>query len=661
MKQKKIVRIIAIIIAVALAVSLLMLPMAGMAFAAEPEEDGITVLFTHDLHDRLLPANRTDAAGKTSSSGGYARLKTAMDEIRAQHKTTITVDAGDFSMGSLFQCIYESEAPELRMLGILGVDATTFGNHEFDYGPNGLAAMLDAARESGDPLPRIVQANYKTPVPGASDEINAGADIQRAMNDYGVADYTVFERGGITIAVFGIMGTDSDMCAPNSGMELDDPIETAKAVVETIQAEESPDLIICLSHSGTSDDEKNSEDESLAKAVPDIDLIVSGHTHTTLTEPLQVGDTYIVSSGAYCQNLGEITLVPAGDGIWAVENYALHSIDDSLAEDQSVTARIEDFKSMVQIEYLDDYGLTFDQVLAHNDVLFTPVEELETTTAEIGLGNLLADSYIYTLQQLEGADYETVALAAVPLGVVRASLPLGDLTTADAFDVLSLGVGADGTVGYPLVSVYVNGRELEDIAEIDASVSSMMSYARLYTAGITYTYNPNRLPLDYVTDLKLITEDGSTVWPNKEKLYRVVTDLYSAQMFSAVKAQAHSFLKITPKDAAGNEITDFTTAIIHDRNGNEIKAWQSAALYLQSFEQDANGVSVVPAYYSSGDGRKILNDEKGIGAILSNPGPITLLAIVIIVIALILLALITQVLVRRWNQEHEHDTIEDHL
>lgn len=658
LKQKKIIRIIAIIIAVTLAVSLLMLPMAGMAYAAEPEEDGITVLFTHDLHDRLLPTESTDEAGSTASFGGFARLKTAMDAVRAQHKTTVTLDAGDFSMGSLFQTIYESEAPELRLLGTLGVDAATLGNHEYDYGPGGLARMLDAARQSGDPLPRLVQANYTVPLEDGSAPADAQA-LTRSMEAFGLTDYTVLERGGKKIAVFGLMGADSDLCAPNSGMALADPIETAKAVVATMQDEISPDLIICLSHSGTHENPKLSEDEALARAVPEIDLIVSGHTHTTLTQPLQVGSTHIVSAGAFCRNLGEITLIPAADGRWAVQRYALYPIDGSLAEDPAVAAQVDAFKSLVQTRYLDAYGLGFDQVLAHNDVLFPPEEALAAIPGETGFGNLLADAYLYTLQQTEGDSYEPMTLAAVPLGVVRASLPLGDLTTADVFDVLPLGVGADGTMGYPLVSVYVTGRELEDLAEIDASVSAMMPYAKLYTAGLTYTYNPNRLVLDYVTDVKLRTEDGLAL-PDNHKLYRVVTDLYSAQMFSAVKQQAHGLLKIVPKDAAGNEITDFTTAILHDSEGREIKAWHCAALYLQSFSQDAGGVSQIPAAYSEGDGRVILNDEEGIGAMLSDPGPVTIAAMSVIVVILVLLALITQIFVRRWNRNHEHDEI-DHL
>lgn len=649
MKRKTSVRIIAIIIVVVLALSLLLLPIA--AYGAEPtaEEDGVTVLFTHDLHDHLLAMNQTDATGTTVSTGGFARLKTVMDDVRANHAVTLTVDAGDFSMGSLFQTIFQTDAPELRMLGALDVDVTTFGNHEYDYGPAALADMLRAALQSGDDLPQIVQANY-------SGESEDAAALQSAMEDFGAAPWTIIERGGVKIGVFGLMGEDADQCAPNSQMTLADPIESAKEAVAELTAQDA-DLIVCLSHSGTSEDEKSSEDTQLANAVPEIDLIVSGHTHTVLSAPLQVGDTYIVSCGAYCANLGEITLLPDGDG-WTLGNYALHPIDGSVSEDAGAAAKIAAFQDIVQEKYLDDYDLTFDQVLAENDVLFPTVDAMGADAAESPFGDLLADSYRYAIARSEGADYEEIALTVVPQGVIRASLPLSEITVSDAFNVLPLGVGADGTMGYPLVSVYLTGRELEDVAEIDATVSRMMPYTKLHVSGISYTCNPNRVPLDCVTDLQLVREDGKHVWADSKALYRVVTDLYSAQMLASVKDAAYGFLKITPKDAQGNEITDWNSVIVHDQNGNEIKSWQCLAVYLASFDAGADGVSAIPASYGQGDGRKIINDDNSIGAILSAPGTTTMLVIGALIVVVVLIVIVAQIAIRRWGKAAEYDRLD---
>ena len=111
------------------------------AARAEADSGTLRILFTHDMHDHILPYK---AANKNSDAvsliGGYAYIKGAMDKYRTD--TTIQVDAGDFSMGTLFNGIFQTDAPDLTLLGMMGYDAVTFGNHEFDYGPEGLAKSL---------------------------------------------------------------------------------------------------------------------------------------------------------------------------------------------------------------------------------------------------------------------------------------------------------------------------------------------------------------------------------------------------------------------------------------------------------------------------------------------------------------------------------------
>ena len=121
-------------------------------------EDGktATILFTHDLHSHFLPSAQEDGG----EFGGFARLMTAIHAQKAKYPHAILVDGGDFSMGSLFQTSFATSALELRMMGAMGYDATTLGNHEFDYLPQGLASMLRAAKASGENTPAIVNSNY---------------------------------------------------------------------------------------------------------------------------------------------------------------------------------------------------------------------------------------------------------------------------------------------------------------------------------------------------------------------------------------------------------------------------------------------------------------------------------------------------------------------
>lgn len=538
----------------ALALSLLLLCPAVLSVRAETEGKTLTVLFTHDTHDHFYP----DAA----DLGGYTRLATALKDARANATgAVVTLDAGDFSMGSLFQTVYATDAPELRALGAMGYDVTTFGNHEFDYRPQGLADMLTAAKESGAPLPQIVQANYRAPKDSAA---QVAVD---AMNDYPVTDYTILEREGVKIAVFGVMGVDSDECAPMSGMTLEPVADAAKRVLAEIE-KENPDFVICLSHTGTEDGK--GEDYEFAKAVDGIDLIISGHTHSTLTTPIEVNDTLIVSCGPYTKNLGSITLT--ADGGYTA--YSLTPLDSSVPADPDMVALAEQFKVKVDENYLSQFGLGYDEVITTATADFTKGET----------GNLIGDAYISVIKELEGDDYVPISFAVAPDGVIRDRIRQGDVTTAQAFDILSLGSGADGSPGYPLISVYLTGKDLKNAFEVDASVSLIMSAATLYGAGSYWSYNPKRMFLDRVTECGVLDESGALTKIDDDKLYRVVADLYSGQMLNTVKSKSFGLLSVTPRDENGTPIEDFETRILHDAEGRELKAWQAFATYLTEQE-----------------------------------------------------------------------------
>ena len=200
--MKRFHRVSAFFLAVLLLCSLL------PALAAGSGSHTTTVLFTHDLHSHFLP--QPDGTG--GESGGYARLKTALERERAAHPDALTVDGGDFSIGSLIQTLYTTQGAELRTMGALGYDAATAGNHEFDHKGTGFAAMLNAVAASGDRAPALLMANYK-PANDNPDRL----DIQRSMAAYNVRDYMLMERGGITYGIFGMMGVDSHSCAPSYG------------------------------------------------------------------------------------------------------------------------------------------------------------------------------------------------------------------------------------------------------------------------------------------------------------------------------------------------------------------------------------------------------------------------------------------------------------
>lgn len=610
----------------ALFLSLLILCSVAAPALAAPAEDGLTILFTHDLHDHIMPAADEDGG----EYGGFARLMTLLEQERAGAKyPVVTLDGGDFSMGTLFQAIYATHAHELRLMGAMGYDVTTLGNHEFDFRASGFAQMLHSAVDSGEKLPALVEANYKPP---EGDE-----QLWNAWKEYGISDYVILERDGVKVAVFGLMGLDADECAPMSGMEWEPLADAAKRTVAYLEKNEDPDFVVCLSHTGTWSGE--GEDYELAKAVDGIDVIISGHTHTTLNKPIQVNDTLIVSCGEYSKNLGVLTVTKA-DGEVTVEDYRLVPVDETVKEDSGIAAQVQQFKDVVSQEYLVDYGYEFDQVLATTDFDFTPFSQFGSEQREDGLGNLIADSYIYAVKQAEGEDYVPVDFAVSANGVIRSSFPKGNITVADAFNVSSLGSGADGTVGYPLVSVWLTGAELKDVFEVDASVTPLMSGAQLYGAGMTWTYNTNRMIFNKVTECGQVLEDGSVAELEDEKLYRVVAGLYSAQMLGSVNAKSFGLLAVTPKDAQGNEITDFEAHIIHNPNGSEVKEWVALASYLEHLEN-------IPAEYSQPQGRKVVYASWNPIDLLKNSNWITLLVLALVIVLILIIVLVVRAIIRR--------------
>ena len=611
----------------------------------------VDIVVTHDTHSQLHTCT-TMVDGLETELGGFARMNTLIEAQRAQNPDTLVIDGGDFSMGTLIQTVFETQAAELRMLGYLGCDVTTLGNHEFDYRSKGLANMLTSAQASGDAVPAMVVCNVDWDTMEAEGLTEGQQRLKDAFTAYGVSDYTVLEKGDVDIAVVGVFGKDALACAPTCELKFEDPIEAVKQTVADIKANEDVDMIVCVSHSGTWEDESKSEDELLAKAVPDLDLILSGHTHTEIEKPIQHGSTYVVSCGEYGKNLGELTLTQQADGRWAMSAYELIPITSDIAVHTATQQTIDSFMDTVDTDYLARFGYTKDQVLAENDIVFSTQKDLENIHEEHNLGDIIADAYVYAVENAADYDGVPVDLAVVPSGTVRDTYARGDITVEQVFNSFSLGIGADGVPGYPLISVYLTGREIRTAAEIDASVSDFMTTARLYCSGLNFTYNPHRLLLNKVTDVCL-EDDGQRVALEDDKLYRIVADLYSGQMLSAVTDMSYGILSIVPKYADGTPITDFEDVIITE-NGRELKAWDSIARYMASFaDTDGDGIANVPAYYSTTHGRKLVDTSRSPLALLKDPNKFTAVYAGLLAAAVLLIVLVV-LLIRKLVKKARH-------
>ena len=602
----------------------------------------INILFTHDLHDHIESYDILEN-NKKLNVGGYERLNASIQKQKAIDKDTLVLDAGDYSMGTLFQTIYTTEIPGLRLLGSMEFDATTLGNHEFDFRTKGLTNSLNADVDSGEKLPELLVSNidFKNFDKVAKEDVE---NLEKAFEKYDVKDYIVLNRKGYKIGIFGLMGYDSISNAPMAGVNFVDPIDTAKRVSKILKDDEKVDLVICLSHSGTEDDLKKSEDVIMAEKVKDIDIIISGHSHTTLDEPLTINNSTIVSSGSYGKYLGKLK-IKENNKKWEVENYELELLNEDV-KDKQLEDNIKFFKDKVQKEYLDTFSLGYNQVIGHSNYDFSNVELLDEVHSEDTLTNLITDSYRYMVKEIEKENYKPITASIVPAGTVRGSIVKGNFTTSDIFNISSLGIGPDEISGYPLIDVYLTGKELKTAAEVDASIQPIMSSAQLHISGVNYKFNPSRLIFNKVTDIYILNEDGEKEKIDDEKSYRIVTGLYTAQMLSVVEDKSFGIMSIVPKDENGNEVTDFEGRIIYDGD-KEVKEWYALAEYIKSFEENTEGVPEIPEKYSLTEGRKIVDNTTGLKSFFEKPNKIATIAYSIIVVLIILFVLIVRFIIKK--------------
>ena len=593
--------------------------------ASSPKK--VEVIFTHDLHSHL-DSYRVASPKGIEDVGGVSRLATVIKTQRQKHPDTLVVDAGDFSMGTLYQTLYERQATELNFLQELGFDATTLGNHEFDYGDKALAKMLTKAKK----LP-LLEANIDW-------QKSASPKLEAEFKKYGLKKYTVVKKGNVKIALIGVMGNDSIEDTPTTKLKFKDPVKSVKQTVAEIKRKEKVDMIVCLSHSGTSQT-KTSEDEELAKKVPDLDLIISGHTHTVLNKPLRHGQTYIVSCGAYGRYTGLVKLKQKLNHRWKLVDYRLISMTQGIPKDQQVEKQLKADTALINQTYLSKLGYHKDQVIAYNPYNFESVDDHYFKPGEHRLGDFMADSYLYALQQAKvKAD-----VAIVPAGVIRDTLVKGPVTINDAFNLFSLGKGQDKLPVYPLVRVYLTGKDLKKVAEIDASLANYLNSARLYMSGLGYEYNPHRALMNKVTAAYLLDKQGHKKQIKDTKLYPVVADMYSAHMLGSLKKQSYGLLNVTPRKSNGQAVTDYQQMVVM-KGQREYKVFEAFASYLQSFPKGRQGLATIPSYYNQLHKRKVQKASYNPLALLSKPNRFTFALIGIVLVLVLIIIWVAKKLLR---------------
>lgn len=615
---------------------------SGDATVRADADAKLTILFTHDLHSHFLSDRVPKPGGGHAAQGGYARLARLIGQEREKAPgRSLLVDAGDIAMGTLFHTEFREEALELRLMGEMGYDAATLGNHDYEFLPAGLAAMLRTARLRSGQLPVLVASNVVFTQDDPRD-----APLKAAFMEYPVTQYAVLERNGIRVGLFGIMGRDAADDTPFAApVTFADIVERSKAVVDLLRNKEKVDLVVCLSHAGTKPVKSRSEDEILAGKVPGIDVIISGHTHRVLPEPIRIDKTIIVSAGSYGAYLGILNLDVSREAGARVASYRLEKVSAEVAEDPRIAKKIRAFKKLIEQRYLIYSGKRHDQVIAETAFDMPSPAYRQGILAETGLGDLVTDAFRFAVRQAEGKNYRHVHIAVTFDGMIRDTFLSGRIAVADIFKVLSPGLGMDDRAGHPLLTFYLTGKEIRSVLEVQTSIAPMKHDAQMQVSGVRFTFNPHRVPFDRVVSVAVQDEDGVFRPLLPDKVYRVCVNNYSARMLNYVRRVSHGLIQFTPKDDKGRPVTDWQAVRVDADAGaagiQELKEWVALTLYLKSLpDRNGNGVPDLPEGYRNPDGRNVAVPSWNPVNLLRGAGWITWAVLAAAAVVLIILALV---------------------
>ncbi len=434
-----------------------------------PAGGRLVLLHTNDIHSHYEPTAARWLEGDPEI-GGFAALSSYLETIRAQESALLVVDAGDILSGTPLSELELDGVVGAEMTGFLadwGYDVWTVGNHEFDQGFDTIAALVAASAV------RPVCANIQAP--------GGGPALP------GLEPARVFERGGVRVGVIGITTPDLQrlVSAETWGqIELLDEIQVIQEQIRLLDPE--TDLLVLLSHAGLE------TDRWLAAKVPELDLIVGGHSHDAVTTPEQVGSTWVVQAGSYARSMGRLDITVQDDAIASIEGRLVDLRPDPswAPATPAVLARLERVSAAVDASY----GRVVGSSLA-------PVTRDSYRQGSLGL-------WISTLMlEATAAD-----VAFYNSGGLRADLPAGELTYADLYQVLPFGNAP--------VTLAMTGAELMKIVKRNAFSEATRETSSLQCAGLEWSWRPAGGSQEIVT----VTVGGQPL--ELERSYTVATNSY---------------------------------------------------------------------------------------------------------------------------------------
>ncbi|MGQ9561406.1 MAG: bifunctional metallophosphatase/5'-nucleotidase [Candidatus Oleimicrobiaceae bacterium] len=402
----------------------------GQASGQEAPTD-IVILHTNDMHAQFLPSSSEQ--GRTQV-GGMVALEYFVRRAREEGKPTLVVDAGDYMTGTPVSSMVVHGARGggmIEMMNLVGYDAATLGNHEFDNGQDNLKKL-------------IALANFDV----------LCANLWRGDSLFAPLPYKVYKVGPLRVGVVGLILEklfEEVARRQVEGLRVESIIQAAQRAID--QLDPVTDLIILLTHQG------DDEDRTLAQAIRGADVIIGGHSHTRIPNPQKVNGVIVAQTGAYLQSLGRLDLKVAADSVVNFHGRLIPLLVDSV---RAPNPQMEELVTSFQKRIDEEYG----QVIGHllNDWR-------GSRYGESNVGNFVAD----VMRKAVQADFATINS-----GGIRKSIKAGPLRKVDIVELLPF--------ANTLVTFTCTGKELLTFLELNATNVALQRGGLMQVSGLTCAY-----------------------------------------------------------------------------------------------------------------------------------------------------------------------------
>lgn len=452
-----------------------------------------------------------------------AKLATAVKEVRKEKTDALLLHAGDVLSGTLYSNEFLGQA-DLEMMNYIGFDAMTFGNHEFDLGSSkdGHKALADFITGAKFPL---ISANVDV----SGDSLLA--DLSNDNYEQNFIDGELYkgiikEVNGEKIGIFGLTTEDTPAISSPEKVEFKDYIESATEAVEVFE-QQGINKIIALTHIGFDDSSDVDNDMELAMYVDGIDIIVGGHSHTLLEEPVIVNkdengqakhETIIVQAYQYSEYLGTLDVEFNDEGIITSFDRNVIKLAE-LEPDEGALDIVEKYKPRIQEIMDEEIGLTLDESLSNPRLSDEGNESgVSVRNSETILGNLITDGMLQKARQFTK---EKVVMALQNGGGIRASIDAGPVTIGEIMTVLPY--------GNTLALMNLTGEEILLALEHSLKDYPKESGGFLHVSGANIKFDSTKQSGNRVVSVEIMNEDGSKTTLDNNSTYTIATNAFTAK------------------------------------------------------------------------------------------------------------------------------------